>query len=168
MAIAEVFLPEFEHEMASTRKLLEIVPTDNPTWKPHPKSSTISGLALHLANLPSWAKMTLTEDELDLNPPSGPVWIPPAYESREKTLETFDRFVAEAREIIAATSDEEMMKPWTLKSGGHAIFTLPRAAVLRTFVLSHIIHHRGQLDVYLRMNDVPLPSIYGPTADEKN
>jgi uncharacterized damage-inducible protein DinB len=168
MAIADSILPEFDHEMATTRSLLERVPSDRGDWKPHEKSMTLGKLAVHLANLPTWTESTLLHDELDLNPPGGPTFVPPVYESVEKVLEAFDANVKAARDIIARTSDEEMMKIWTFKNGGHVVFSQPRAAVLRSFVMSHMIHHRGQLDVYLRLNDVPLPPVYGPTADSRN
>jgi uncharacterized damage-inducible protein DinB len=165
MTIAQSILPEFDHEMATTRSLLERVPDAQPDWKPHTKSMPLGGLAIHLANIPSWSVMTLTESELDFNPPGGTPWEPPKFESTPATLKTFDQNVANAREVLAATSDEEIMQSWTLKNGGQILFTLPRVAVLRSFVMNHIIHHRGQLSVYLRLLDVPLPSIYGPTAD---
>lgn len=165
MAIAESILPEFDHEMASTRSLVERVPEENADWKPHPKSMSIGGLSLHLANIPTWAVMALNGNEYDVNPVDGSKWTPPVYESKEKTLETFDANVSAAREAIASASDEALQQPWTLKNGGNPVFTMPRIGVLRAFVMSHSIHHRGQLDVYLRLNDVPLPQIYGPTAD---
>jgi uncharacterized damage-inducible protein DinB len=108
----------------------------------------------------------MAQTELDLNPPGGPSFTPPDFGSTTGTLARFDDNVKKAREAIAAASDADFMVPWTLKNHGHVIFTLPRVAVLRSFVVNHIIHHRGQLSVYLRLRDVPLPSIYGPTADE--
>ncbi|MEP7220609.1 MAG: DinB family protein [Bacteroidota bacterium] len=168
MAIAESILPEFDQEMANTRKLLTIVPEEHASWKPHEKSASMGGLALHLANIPTWTGFTLTKTELDLKPADGGGFVPPTYTSMADTLEQFDKNVADARATIASTSDEEMMVPWTLMQGEHKVFTLPRVAVLRSFVLSHSIHHRGQLDVYLRLKDVPLPGIYGPSADSPN
>ncbi|MDB5035032.1 MAG: DinB superfamily protein [Chlorobi bacterium] len=171
MAIAESILPEFDQEMANTRKLLAIVPEEHASWKPHEKSTAMGALALHLANIPTWAGFTLTKTELNMKPNAGEEgsgFVPPKYESMTDTLEQFDKNVAEARQVIASTSDEEMMVPWTLLQGEHKIFTLPRIAVLRSFVMSHSIHHRGQLDVYLRLKDVPLPGIYGPSADSPN
>jgi uncharacterized damage-inducible protein DinB len=110
--------------------------------------------------------MTMKETELDLNPPGGPGFKSPGFESTQGALSTFDENARQAREAIAAASDEDMKTPWTLKNAGQTVFTLPRAAVLRSFVISHMIHHRGQLSVYLRLHDVPIPSIYGPSADE--
>jgi uncharacterized damage-inducible protein DinB len=166
MALREAMLPEFDQEMRTTRKVLERVPTDRLRWKPHEKSSAMGDLAVHLANLPDWVGITLNQDSFDLAPPNAePPRTKPA-DSQEEILERFDQSVTRARATLANSSDEHMMKPWTLKRGGQSLMTLPRAAVLRTFVLNHVIHHRGQLSVYLRLNDVPVPSIYGPSADE--
>ncbi|HEV2148108.1 MAG TPA: DinB family protein [Longimicrobiaceae bacterium] len=165
MPIAQALLPEFDHEMATTRSLLERVPEHRAAWRPHPKSTELGALAIHVANLVGLAPRTMALTEVDMNPPGEPGFTPPGFTSTAALLETFDENVAKAREAIAGASDEEMMVPWSLKSGGHTIFTMPRAAVLRTMVMNHVIHHRGQLSVYLRQNEVPLPSIYGPTAD---
>lgn len=166
MAIKDAILPELDHEMATTRKLLERVPEERADWKPHPRSMSLGDLSAHLANIPFWGTMTMQVPELDLNPPGGPGFKSPTFESTRATLARFDENVRQAREAVAAASDQDFMVPWTLKNGGQAIFTLPRVAVVRSFVLSHMIHHRGQLSVYLRLNDVPVPSIYGPSADE--
>jgi len=168
MAIADTILPEFDHEAAVTRTVLERVPEEKAGWKPHEKSYSIGDLAAHITNLATWARMTLQESELDLNPPGGPGWKSPTFESTAALLRTFDENTAAARAAILATPDDEMMKPWTLKSGGHEIFTLPRTAVLRSFVFNHTVHHRGQLTVYLRLLNIPVPEVYGPTADTKN
>lgn len=165
MGIAQSLLPEFDHEAANTRKVLERVPEAHVAWRPHPKSYTLGDLALHLANIPTWTGVTLQQPELNMDPadPAGTkrVWI-----SRDALLKAFDENVASARAVLAVTSDVDMMKPWTLKKAGKVMFTMPRAAVFRSFVLSHTIHHRGQLTVYLRLKDVPLPAIFGPSADE--
>jgi Uncharacterized protein conserved in bacteria len=166
MSISDTLLPEFEHEMANTRKTLERIPEDKFDWKPHEKSTTMGGLGSHLANLPSWANLSLNEDSFDMNPPDGPPARTPQATSLKELLETFDKNLATAREAIAGASDEQFFKTWSLLSGGKEIFTLPRIAVLRSFVMNHSIHHRAQLGVYLRLNDVPVPSIYGPSADE--
>jgi uncharacterized damage-inducible protein DinB len=166
MSIAQSLLPEFEHEMATTRRLLERVPEDRPEWQPHSKSMTLNRLASHVAELPGWTGMTLRETELDLLPPGATEYQPRTFAGREEMLAEFDRNVAEAKEVLAATDDAGFMVPWTLKKGGETLFTLPRIAVLRSWMMNHIIHHRGQLSVYLRLNDVPVPAIYGPTADE--
>jgi uncharacterized damage-inducible protein DinB len=166
MAIKESILPEFDHEMATTRKLLERVPEDKKDWQPHPKSMSLGRLSQHLATLPNWVQATMNQTELHMNPPDGPAYTPPEFESTASALATFDQNVKAGREAIAAAEDKDFMVPWTFKSSGHTIFTMPRVAVLRSFVTNHIIHHRGQLSVYLRLNDVPIPSIYGPSADE--
>lgn len=166
MSFSEALLPEFDHEMANTRKTLERVPEDRLDWKPHDKSTSMGGLATHLSNLPSWAVLTLSEDSLDLSPGGKP--LPPAemVKSQKELLETFDSNVAKARAAVAGASDAEFMKAWTLLSNGQEILTLPKIGVLRSFVMNHQIHHRAQLGVYLRLNDIPVPSIYGPSADE--
>ena len=165
MPIARALLPEFDHEMATTRTLLERVPEARADWRPHAKSTTLGGLAAHVAQLPSLVERIVARTEVDLNPPGGPAFAAPRLTTTAALLETFDRHVAAARATLEGVADDALMVPWSLKNGGKAIFTLPRAAVLRTMVLNHVIHHRGQLSVYLRLLDVPLPSIYGPTAD---
>ena len=166
--IAQSVLPEFDNEMANTRKVLERLTDAMATWKPHPKSFSAGHLGLHVANLAGWTTMTMSQTELDMNPPDGPAWAPPVYENSKRTLEIFDENVIKARAALAAASDADFAVNWTLKNGGQAIFTMPRVAVLRIFTMNHIIHHRAQLTVYLRMNDIPVPSIYGPSADEGN
>jgi len=166
MTIGESILPEFDQEMANTRKTLERIPDEKLDWKPHPKSYSMGALATHLANLPSWTAITLTQDSVDMNPPGGqPQKTVPAI-SRQEILERFDENIRQAREAIAATSDQEFLKSWSLLNAGETLFTLPRTAVMRSFVLNHMIHHRAQLGVYLRLNDLPVPFIYGPSADE--
>jgi len=166
MSISASLLPEFDQEMTNTRKALERVPDDKFDWKPHEKSGAMGWLANHLANLPSWMVFTINQDSLDLAPPDGESfkWEPKG--SRRELLEDFDKNVVAARAAIAAASDEELLKPWSLLKGGVTLMTLPKVAVLRSFVMNHIIHHRGQFTVYLRLNDIPVPSIYGPSADE--
>ena len=162
MPMVDALLPEFDHEMSVTRKVLERVPDDKFDWKPHPKSMSLGALAQHVANLPLWGTITLTQSELDL---AGQQQLP-SPPSRQELLAGFDRRVAETRALLSNKSDAELMTPWTLKKDGHTLFTMPKAAIWRSFVLSHLIHHRGQLSVYLRLNDVPVPSMYGPSADE--
>ena len=166
MALKDALLPEFDHEMANTRKTLERVPDDKLDWKPHSKSMAMGGLATHLSNLPTWANYTIARDSLDLAPEGKPLPSAPAVKSRSELLEVFDSNVAKARAAIAGASDEDLFKPWTLQHNGKQILTLPKVAVLRSFVMNHNIHHRAQLGVYLRLNDIPVPSIYGPSADE--
>ena len=167
MALSETILGEFDHEMANTRKTLERVPQDKLDWKPHDKSWTIKELATHLANLPSWTVLTLKKDSFDMAPKDGPPPKTPEVSTIQEMLEMFDKNVADAHSTIDSTSDAEFMKPWSLLSGGETLFSMPKIAVLRSFVMSHNIHHRAQLGVYLRLNDVPVPAIYGPTADEE-
>lgn len=165
MSIAQALLPEFDHEAAVTRTVLERVPEARADWQPHPKSRSLGQLAIHLASIPAWAILTLREPSYDLAPPGGPPFVPEAWQSLARTLALFDEKIAKARAALAAASDLELAQPWTLKKGGVKIFTSPRGAVLRSFVLSHSVHHRAQLGVYLRLLDVPVPAMYGPTAD---
>ena len=162
MSLVDALLPEFDHEMTVTRQLLERVPEDRLSWKPHAKSFSLGQLAQHVATVPMWGAVTITQSELDL---SGSQPLPEAG-TRAALLALFDGHVAGTRAALVGRSDAELMAPWTLKSGGKTIFSMPKAVVWRSFVMSHLIHHRGQLSVYLRMQDVPLPSIYGPSADE--
>lgn len=168
MTIGEGMLLEYDPEMATTRRVLERVPFDKADWKPHQKSFTMAQLAGHIRDMAGWAGVTVQSDSLDLEPPGGPAFEPPPPPaSKEELLESFDKAVAQGREAIAGATDQAMAQPWSLLRGGQAMFTMPRVAVLRAMILSHMIHHRGQLSVYLRMNDVPVPSIYGPSADEQ-
>lgn len=167
MSLAESLLPEFDHEMAGVRKALERVPADNTSWRPHTKSMSIGRLATHLAELPRFLPSILRDDELDLYPPGAEPFelqtpLPP-----DQALALFDENLAQARAMLAAATDAQLMQPWTLKAAGHPIFTLPRVAAYRTAVMNHALHHRGQLTVYLRLNDVPVPGFYGPSADER-
>ena len=166
MAIRDSILLEFDHEMANTRKTLERVPEGKPAWKPHEKSMALARLAGHVAEIPGWVVQTLERDSLDIHPAGGSVGQVGVMTSRKQLLETFDENVAAARAALSKATDETLMKSWTLHSGGKAIFTLPRTAVLRSFVMNHLIHHRAQLGVYLRLNDLPVPALYGPSADE--
>ncbi len=165
MGLSESLLPEFDHEMANTRKTLERVPDGKFAWKPHDKSSSLGGLATHLANLPSWGSLAVSSDSFDLAPGGKPQAVMPC-NSQQQVLETFDKNVAATRVAIAGASDQDLFKPWTLLSNGKTILSMPKIAVLRSFVMNHMIHHRAQLGVYLRLNDIPVPSIYGPSADE--
>src|SRR6266550_270023 len=142
MPISQTILPEFEHEMANTRKTLERVPDDKFAWKPHEKSFPMGGLAGHLANLPSWGALTVGSDSFDLAPGGEPVITPPL-NSSEEVMAKFDENVAATRAAIAGASDEELFKPWSLLSNGSTILTMPKVAVLRNFVMNHMIHHRA-------------------------
>lgn len=166
MGLSESLLPEFDNEMVGTRKTLERVPLEKFDWKPHAKSTAMGGLATHLSNIPTWAVYTIDQDSLDLAPEGKP--LPPAElaKSQADLLATFDANAAKARAAIAGASDADLFKPWSLMSNGKTLLTLPKIAVLRSFVMNHLIHHRAQLGVYLRLNDIPVPSIYGPSADE--
>jgi uncharacterized damage-inducible protein DinB len=149
--------------MATTRKLLERVPDDRLAWAPHAKSFTLGQLAQHVATIPMWGTMTLTLNELDL---AGGFENPPA-ESRAALVKLFDNNAAKARMELTGKTDAELMAPWALKRGADTIFSMPKASVWRSFVMNHLVHHRAQLSVYLRMQDVPLPAMYGPSADEQ-
>jgi uncharacterized damage-inducible protein DinB len=166
MAIRDAILPEFTHEMATARKTLERVPEDKVDWAPHPRSMKMGRLAGHIAELPGLVATALGQDSLDFRPPGAPPRVPFVMTNREALLQTFDKNVAAASAAIAGISDEDLLKLFTLSAGGKVIFSLPRVAALRSFVMNHVIHHRGQLSVYLRLNDIPVPSIYGPSADE--
>jgi uncharacterized damage-inducible protein DinB len=167
MTLREALLAEFDQEMANTRKSLERVPDDRMGWRPHPKSSSLGRLATHLAEIPAWGAMALEHDSFDLSPPGSAPHQPAFIGSHQEILDLFDKNVAAARAALAGVGDETLGKPWSLLSGGKAIFTLPRLSVLRNFVLNHTIHHRAQLGVYLRLNDLPVPALYGPSADEE-
>lgn len=167
MTIAETILPEFDMEMAGTRKALERVPDDKLDWKAHSKSNSIGWVATHLAEIVGWVEGTLTKDTWDINPEGGEPYQVPQLNSRQEILDQFDANVATARKRIEATSDEEFAKSWSLLSAGQALITMPKAGVIRTWVLNHSIHHRGHLCVYLRLNDIPVPALYGPSGDEQ-
>ena len=166
MPITDFLVPEFDQETANTRKVLERCPEDRFGWKPHQKSWDMASLATHIANIPSWVVETISKDSLDISPPGAPPYKEEPARSRKELLEKFEKNVAAARSALTGTSDDHLLKNWTLLSGGHTILTMPRVTVLRSFVMNHGIHHRAQLGVYLRLNDVPVPAIYGPSADE--
>ena len=165
MSIAQSLLPEYDQEMATTRKHLALTPFAHTDWKPHPKSMSLGALAFHLAEVPSWTAMTLRQTEIDMSPVGGPPYTPPNFANVEALLASFDACVKDGREALAAAKDADFMVPWSLKAAGETFFTLPRIAVLRSFVMNHMIHHRGQYTVYLRLKDVAVPQSYGPTAD---
>jgi len=160
---AAAFLGELENEAKVTRQVLERVPADKFDWKPHEKSMTMGRLAVHCAEMFGWTKETLKSDVLDFATADFTPFEP---SSNEELLAFFDDHIARAKTIIAETSDETFMTDWTMRNGDQVYMTMPKVAVLRTFVMNHIIHHRGQLSVYLRLLDIPVPSIYGPSADE--
>jgi uncharacterized damage-inducible protein DinB len=161
MPIADTLLAELDSEMPTTRKLLERVPTDKGQWKPHAKSFPLGHLAQLVATMPGWITKTVKGIDIDLKSGAGY-----SFQKTESLLEQFDRHVKEAREAIGASKDADYKQMWSLKMGDHVLMTLPRGVVVRQHI-NHLCHHRGQLTVYLRLIDVPIPSIYGPTADEK-
>lgn len=162
MAMVDALLPEFDHEMTVTRKLLERVPEEKWDWKPHAKSYSLGQLAQHVATIPMWGSVTLTQAEIDLGGNQQPAPV----RTRKELLDMFDQNVKNTRASLVGKGDGEFVVPWALKRNGQTIFSMPKSAVWRSFVMSHLIHHRAQLSVYLRMNDVPIPSMYGPSADE--
>lgn len=163
MAMTEALLAEFDHEMTTTRKVLERVPDDRFDWKPHAKSFSMGALAQHVATLPMWGEFAITQTEFDL---AGEFTMP-VLKTRADLLAAFDRQAATTRAALRDVSDAEMMAPWALRRGKETLFSMPKASVWRSFFMNHVIHHRGQLSVYLRLNDVPVPSMYGPSADEQ-
>jgi uncharacterized damage-inducible protein DinB len=163
MPITDALLPEFDHEMGATRRLLERVPEERFDWLPHARSMTLGRLASHLAEIPGWVNGLLNERSFNMKTGEHQ---PVCHASRSLVLSTFDANVAAARANLAAKSDAELMSPWTLQRDGHELFTVPKVGVVRSFLLNHMIHHRGQLSVYLRLNDIPVPPVYGPSADE--
>jgi uncharacterized damage-inducible protein DinB len=165
MAIKDALLPEFDHEMGTTRRVLERVPEGEFAWKPHEKSYSLGQLAGHVASIPTWVEHILRNSVFDVS--SAGDTRPKLPESLATILADFDKNVKAARAGIAATGDSEMLAPWTFQNAGQVIFTMPRAATLRSFIMNHLIHHRGQLTVYLRLKNVPVPPVYGPTADEQ-
>lgn len=167
MPIAQALLPEFDVETANTRKCLERIPADKLDWKAHEKSWSLRELATHIANMPKWTVMTMTEESFDMEPVSGEAVQEEPIESVEGAIAMFDANVAAAREAVAGASDEDLMTNWSLLKTGQEILSMPRVAVLRSFIMNHMIHHRAQLGVYLRLNDVAVPALYGPSADEQ-
>jgi uncharacterized damage-inducible protein DinB len=160
---SQTLLPEFDEEMKNTRKLLECIPDGKLDTRPHSRSMTLAQLATHVAQVPGWTQYLLDEEVLDL-----PLDMKPTLAaSRAELLKIFDRGVSEARGRIAAASDDYWQTTWTFKIGGETVFAMPRAAVMRSTIMNHLIHHRAQLGVYLRLHDVAIPGMYGPSADEQ-
>jgi len=164
MPIAQTLLPEFDQEMANTRKMLDRVPDGKFDYKPHEKSMSLGQLAAHTAEIPSYATATMSVERMDFTGDEKPF----SPKTRQELLDAFDKHVAESREALSKASDEDLAKIWTLTYKGNQIFSMPRSAVLRSMVMSHLIHHRSQLGVYLRLNNVEIPGMYGPSADEMN
>jgi uncharacterized damage-inducible protein DinB len=166
MTIGQSMLPEFDQEMQNTRKTLERIPDEKWNWKPHEKSGTLGWLAGHVGTVPEWIAMTIKTQELDYAPVNGPAYEPPKISNRTEVLAAFDKAAAEARAALAGVSDQDILKNWKLLAGGQEIFTLPRIACIRGMCMNHMIHHRAQLTVYYRLLGVPVPGLYGPSADE--
>ena len=164
MAVKNGLISELKHESANTRKMLERIPADKYTWKPHPKSTELLKLAAHLANNPVWIRRITDAKEFDFSkmPPAAA----PAYKNADDVLALFDKNIADAIKALEGTTDEALTEHYTLRNGEKVLFTMPRVAVIRSFALSHSIHHRGQLSVYLRLLDIPVPGMYGPSADD--
>lgn len=165
MSLSATLLTEFDHEMTTTRALLERVPEAAAAWKPHPKSFSLGQLAMHVATLPGLGRQVLAVPEADLNPPGGGGYRIPEFTSTAALLEIFDDAVRGARAALAGVDEAALQVVWSMKNAGQTILSQPRLAAYRTVFMSHQIHHRGQLSVYIRLQDVPLPFMYGPTAD---
>lgn len=163
MSIGQTMLGEFDYEMANSRKTLERIPINQSEWKPDPKSMSLGQLAGHIVEMVGWGSMVLTTPSLDMNPGDHKPFIP---KSQEELLSEFDKNLSTLRSTLASAKDEDMMKEWALRIGGQTLFSMPRVAVMRSMIMNHIIHHRAQLTVYYRMNGVPVPALYGPSADE--
>lgn len=163
MAERDSLLPEFDQETASTRRVLERVPEAAFEWRPHPKSFNMGELATHLSRIPHWGSLILTRDGYDLAT-SGPRGQ--ALPTVAAVLDRFDTSVREVRSALVEMTDGQLLQPWTLRRGDRIVMSVPKVSAVRGFVVRHMVHHRGQMTVYLRMNDVPLPPLYGPTADE--
>lgn len=162
MNLNQTLLPEFSHEMSNTRRALERVATETFEYKPHEKSGTMIWLANHIAMMPGWAAMTITTESLNLDgmpPPTLPA-------TTEELLSVFDKNVADGREALNGASNENLTAMWSLQAGGKKVIEMPRIAVIRGMIMNHLIHHRGELVVYLRLNNIPVPALYGPSADE--
>jgi uncharacterized damage-inducible protein DinB len=164
MTIAELLLPELEQEMATTRRVLERVPDDKLAWKPHDRSSSMGELASHIVNMIKWTEATMNQTEFDMGSVT-PEEMNQTAKSRAELLAWFDAHAATAKQAVAK-SDADYFVPWTLRKGDTVFFTMPRYTCMRIFCLNHIVHHRAQLSVYLRLNSIPVPAMYGPSADE--
>ena len=166
MSISQAQLPEFDQEVATTRKVLDRLPEDKYGWKPHEKSMTAGRLASHIAEMGGWGSMTMTTEVFDFAPGGVNAFPPANFATKAELLGAYDKMMSDTRAALAAASDASFMVNWTLQNNGQTLMTMPRVAVIRVFVMNHVIHHRGQLSVYLRLLGVPVPSIYGPSADE--
>jgi uncharacterized damage-inducible protein DinB len=163
MSIAQSMLPEFDNEMASTRKMMERIPEDRLSWKPDPRSMSLGQLAAHIVEMTGWGTTTLQTESLNMDPGTH---TPLVLASRDQAVQEFDKNWQGFRAALGGATDEDMMKMWTLTIAGNPLFSMPRIAVVRSMIMNHIIHHRAQLTVYYRMTGVPVPALYGPSADE--
>jgi uncharacterized damage-inducible protein DinB len=164
MSIGENYLAELKQEAATTRKILKIVPLEKGDWKPHAKNFSLLQLATHVAEIPSYLTMTISQDELDFAKSN---YKPPVPASSAELLSIFEKNVKNAEDSLIHCSDEEMQKNWTMRSGDQIFFSSPKVSVLRNLCLNHLVHHRAQLGLYLRLLDIPIPGSYGPSADDK-
>ena len=168
MQMTDLFLAELERQADASRRALERVPEGRPDWKPHAKSMPLGYLATLVATMPGWVEMMVNQDALDLHPAGGQKYQMPVLQTRRELMAALDAGVARAREVLAHTTDEHLMTPWRFAMGGKVLSEAPRHVMIRDAVFSHLAHHRGQLTVYLRLNNAPVPAIYGPSADEGN
>ena len=164
MPLTDALLPEFDREMGVTRRMLACVPMTNGDWKPHAKSRSMRELASHMANIPRLGTAVLELTELETGPTYKRL---PDCTTTEELLARFDEHTAKTRAALIGKSDAEFAAPWTMKHEGRDLFTMPKSSAWRNFMISHLVHHRGQLTIYMRLNDIPVPSIYGPSADDR-
>ena len=164
MSFVDAFRGEFTHEAATTRKMLERAPMDKGEWRPHQKSMTLKQLVSHIAEIPQWAQRTVQMSEMSLDMAN---YKPTLYGTTNELLAAFDKAVQNASQLLGELREESLGETWRLKVNGKVVLEMPRAVVVRAMILNHMIHHRGQLSVYLRLNNVPVPGVYGPTADEQ-
>jgi uncharacterized damage-inducible protein DinB len=167
MTIGQGMAQELQHSAVSARKVLERIPEDKFDWTPHAKSMTFLKLGSHVAESIGWAKFTIETSEMDVAPVDGPAWEPYVAKSVADMLETFDKNLVEALEALNTVSDATLMEIWTMNKAGAVMMAMPKLLVLRGFILDHLVHHRAQLGLYLRMNDISVPAMLGPSADEE-
>ncbi|MDZ7637627.1 MAG: DinB family protein [Bryobacterales bacterium] len=167
MTIGKGMAQELQQSAVSARKTLERIPEEKFDWTPHTKSMTFLKLGSHLAESLGWTKFTLETSEMDVAPADGPAWEPYVAKNSADLLETFDKNLAEAIEALNGVSDATLMETWTMKKAGEPMFSMPKLVVMRSFVLDHLVHHRAQLGLYLRLNDISVPALLGPSADEE-
>ncbi len=167
MTIGQGMAQELQQSAVSARKVLERIPEEKFDWTPHTKSMTFLKLGSHVAESIGWAKFTIETDGMDVAPVDGPAWEPYVAKSSAELLETFDKNLAESLEALNAVNDATLMETWTMKKAGAVMMAMPKLVVLRGFILDHLVHHRAQLGLYLRLNDISVPAMLGPSADEE-